>query len=325
MTWINQYTPPSTTCWQGRNDLPTAACFFQTIQLINLLEAIPAVSGVAFGFIGFCCDEGIRRNFGRPGAASGPRAIREALAKLPIPCQSIVYYDAGDIICTDDHLEEAQAALAHAVNMLLHQHIIPIVLGGGHELAWGHYQGIAKCYPDKQLGIVNFDAHFDMRPLTASQKGSSGTPFLQIAKAHDDHHQRFNYYCIGIQEAGNIPSLFTTAKQYQVSVLSANDLHLHPTTNHAHFIENILLQNEILYVSLCLDVFAAADAPGVSAPQPLGLTPWQVVPLLRHLAQSGKVMSYDIAEMSPTYDIDQRTAKLAAHLIYEMIHSHTLL
>jgi len=60
----------------------------------------------------------------------------------------------------------------------------------------------------------------------------------------------------------------------------------------------------------------------VSAPQVLGLTPWQIIPYLRLLAQSGKVISYDIAELSPHYDIDQRTVKLAAHLIYEIILHH---
>jgi len=45
-------------------------------------------------------------------------------------------------------------------------------------------------------------------------------------------------------------------------------------------------------------------APGVSAPQPLGVLPWQILPLVRQLAASGKVVSYDIAELSPKYDID---------------------
>ena len=77
-----------------------------------------------------------------------------------------------------------------------------------------------------------------------------------------------------------------------------------------------------MYLSLSLDVFSPAFAPGVSSIQPLGLNPWHVIPLLRQAAASGKVVSYDIVEHAPRYDIDHRTAKLAATLIYEIIHHH---
>ena len=148
-------------------------------------------------------------------AAEGPNAIRTVLAKLPVQRQQIICYDAGNISCTDGDLEHAQKALAEAVHILLKHNITPIVLGGGHELAWGHYQGIAKKFPNEELGIINFDAHFDMRPLLPDDKGSSGTPFLQIAHAHEKARRSFDYNCIGIQRAGNIPLLFATAEECQ--------------------------------------------------------------------------------------------------------------
>jgi formiminoglutamase len=87
-------------------------------------------------------------------------------------------------------------------------------------------------------------------------------------------------------------------------------------------VDHAVNQNQIVYVSLCMDVFAAAYAPGVSAPQALGITPWQMIPALRKLAASGKVISYDLAELSPPFDIDSRTTKLAANLIHNIIHYH---
>jgi formiminoglutamase len=75
-------------------------------------------------------------------------------------------------------------------------------------------------------------------------------------------------------------------------------------------------------MSICLDVFSAAVAPGVSASQPLGVMPWDIISFVRQLASSGKVVSCDIAELSPRYDVDHQTAKLAAILIYEFIHHY---
>lgn len=322
MTWHSRYIPPDPSQWQGRADIPPSSCFFQIMQMLDLRTNIPENRNKrAFGLLGFCCDEGVRRNLGRPGAALGPAAIREILAKLPVQKHGLLCFDAGDISCTDGDLESAQQALGEACALLLAHNIIPIVLGGGHELAFGHYQGIVKKFTKEKLGIVNFDAHFDMRPVV-NNLGSSGTPFLQIAQAHKTSGLRFDYNCIGIQRAGNIRLLFDTAKKYGVHTLLADDLHQGYTEKCATFIDRIIDENDIIYISLCLDVFAAPYAPGVSAPQPLGLTPWQIIPWVRQLAASGKVISYDIAELAPQYDLGLKTAKLAANFIYEFIHYH---
>jgi formiminoglutamase len=323
MSWNSRYIPPDKNQWHGRPDTPPSACFFQIMQTINLLDHKPIdKSQPTFALLGFKCDEGIRRNHGRAGAAEGPNAIRQALAKLPVHKQTFRCVDVGNIVCPDEDLEASQHALADVVAILLRHGVIPIVLGGGHELAWGHYQGIEKVWPKLDLGIVNFDAHFDMRPLLPNEKGSSGTPFLQIAKAHETEKKRFDYNCVGIQHTGNIRQLFETAKQYHTKFILADELHQGQLEKCVDFVDRIIDQNEIIYTSICLDVFSSAFSPGVSAIQPLGLWPWHVIPLVQKLAASGKTITYDIAEMSPRYDIDQCTAKLAANLIYEIMHHH---
>lgn len=323
MTWNSRYLPPDPTQWQGRADSPANSCYFQTVQMLNLLEHKPLdFKQTAFALLGFRCDEGIRRNNGRIGAAEGPSAIRQALAKLPVQKNNFLCFDAGSITCQDSDLEETQEALAEVIALLINKKIIPIILGGGHELAWGHYLGIARVYPQLDLGIINFDSHFDMRPLLPEKKGSSGTEFLQIAEAHRQAKRRFDYSCVGIQHSGNIRQLFETAKMYNTKIILADDLHQGLVEKCFDFIDRIIDQNALVYMSLCMDVFAAACAPGVSNIQPLGLMPWHVIPLIRQLASSGKVISYDIAELCPRYDIDQCTAKLAAILIYEIMHHH---
>jgi formiminoglutamase len=127
---------------------------------------------------------------------------------------------------------------------------------------------------------------------------------------------------IGIQHAGNIRQLFETAKKYNTNIILADELHQGQQQKCVDFVDRVIDQTEMIYLSVCLDVFSAAYAPGVSAAQPLGLAPWDVIPLIRQLATSGKVVSFDIAELSPRYDVDYRTARLAANLIYEIIHHY---
>ena len=76
-----------------------------------------------------------------------------------------------------------------------------------------------------------------------------------------------------------------------------------------------------IYITIDLDGFSSAFAPGVSAASPFGFTPEMVLWLLQKILLSGKVISLDIAEMNPEYDRDGQTAKLAAGLVHNIIQS----
>lgn len=324
MSFESRYVPPDPRIWQGRADIPSDSCFYQHIRLLNLLSQEPEkLSDITFAIIGFKCDEGIQRDLGRVGAFEGPTAIRQRLASLPVQKPNIQIYDAGNIICSDHDMETSQQALAEVVAFFLAKEIRPIVIGGGHEMAWGHYQGIAKTWAkEKRLGIINFDPHFDLHPMHPTNRGSASTAFYQIAQSHLAEQRHFDYNCIGIQHAGDIKQSFDIAKKLKVKYILADELHQGLQEKCFDFIDRVIDENDILYLSLSLDVFAPAFAPGVSSIQPLGLNPWHVIPLLRQVASSNKIISYDIAEHVPRYDIDHRTAKLAASLIYEIFHHH---
>ena len=74
-------------------------------------------------------------------------------------------------------------------------------------------------------------------------------------------------------------------------------------------------RNDALYLTIDLDGFSSAYAPGVSAPSPMGFSPAFAVKILNFLMQTQKVVAVDIAELNPRYDRDQCTAKLAARIV----------
>lgn len=318
------YVPPDPNLWQGRTDALPFEQLYQHVQPISLDCLTTSNVQCGFAIVGFCCDEGIRRNQGRPGAFEGPQAIRKMLGKLATHFfHPLSLFDVGNIVCTDHRLEEAQQALGTVVAQLLKHHLLPIVLGGGHETAWGHYQGLST-HATASLGIINIDAHFDLRALTKDFKGHSGTPFLQIAEHCKTQGIPFDYFCIGIQKHANTQSLFETAKRWNVNYLQADDLILKPLES-AATLDKFLAAHHNIYLSICLDVFGIAFAPGVSAPQALGLTPWQLLPLLQKISQSGKVIAIDLVEVSPPLDHDNKTAMLAASLLMSYLQTISLL
>lgn len=312
---LSNYENANPSLWQGRNDTANKERFFQKIQFINTPGALITKEKKTI-LIGFASDAGISRNLGRPGAKLGPDQIKAQLAKLPCT-EELELIDLGNILCEEDNLESAQTQLAELIHFCHQQGHKTIALGGGHEIAWAHYQGLSTHYP--KLGIINFDAHFDIRPYHKGQQGTSGTPFSQIAAYCETHQLPFNYSCIGIQKLGNTHSLFERAKQLNVNYLLAEEVYEQSLAWQFAFLDDFMLNLDHIYLTLCLDVFAECFAPGVSAPQPLGLTPWQILPLLKYIIQTGKVVSFDIAELSPPLDQDQKTTRLAAQIIAELL------
>ena len=309
------YNPPSDALWQGRKDSLAHERFFQMVNLIDLNTQTIPDSDKGTIILGFGSDEGVRRNEGRTGARTGSDAIRRQLGKLAVH-QAPPLIDIGNIVCDDRQLETAQDQFAALMTHCQQLGYKTIALGGGHEIAWAHYQGLAPVYPD--IGIINFDAHFDLRPNNPS--ATSGTPFWQIQQYCQTHSLNFNYCCLGVQPAANTKTLFDSAHEHHVSYLTADEIMEESIAWQKAFLDDFILRHEHLYITLCLDVFAESYAPGVSAPQAMGLTPAQVLILLKYMTQTGKVVSLDIAELSPPLDKEQQTARLAANILAKFLN-----
>ena len=323
------YSVVDQSLWDGRIDSESDYDSFRWHQWIKFLdlanENLEAYQGkLGFAFLGFECDMGVNLNKGRTGAAKGPRSIRKELANFP--CQfpkEVALFDAGNISCEGLDLDQAQDALAQAVSKILSLNLFPILLGGGHEIAFGHYKGILDHVmnnEDKQnIGIVNFDAHFDLRPYPKG--GTSGTMFRQIADLSEENDLDFSYFCVGIQKHANTVNLFDTADKLGVEYIFAKDMINMDSYAMIERLDDFLQEQDHIYVTLCSDVFSSAFAPGVSAPQALGLDPENVLILLKYLLRSKKTISFDIAEVSPRFDLDNTTANLASVFIFTVVHT----
>ena len=327
---LKNYTVTNAKFWTGRIDDPNDLDSLRMHQIIQLLD-LTELKSIEFElskfnicFIGFCCDEGIIRNLGRKGAKHGPEYIRKEFANLPVTFgNEVEIYDAGDIFCLGNNMEEAQGQLEIAIEIILDNKLFPIVLGGGHELALGQFNGIInhlkKHTKNPNIGIINFDAHLDLRPY--KNEGSSGTMFSQIADKCLAERLKFAYMCLGVQTYANTISLFKKADSLEVKYIFAKDFDENNFVNISAELNNFIKKHEHIYVTICSDLFNSAFAPGVSAMQPFGVNPEIALKFLKEVLKSNKVISIDIAEVSPRFDQDKRTAKLVAVIIYAIINT----
>lgn len=335
------HTPADMTQWTGRAEP------FETARARYWYQLAQPYEAQHIGLIGFACDQGVRRNQGRVGARAAPPLIRQAFATLPVIADlqqrfdsqlSTLLGDAGDIHCDDNDgfadsiLEQAQIKYADAVSTIVKQGGLPIGLGGGHAIAYGSFLGLWQALEKANdttistntaptIGIINFDAHLDIRQ---SDVATSGTPFRQIAEHLDAHDQPFHYCCIGVSRFSNTAALFDRAEQLGVQVISDEDCHYKPWDTITEQVKSFIDQVDIIYLTIDMDCLPSSVVPGVSAPAAFGIELGFVERMVKLIVSSGKVKMADIAEINPTFDVDSRSCKVAARLLATIVEQHLL-
>jgi formiminoglutamase len=272
--------------------------------------------------IGFPIDDGVQRNGGRVGAAQAPDAIRAVLYRLtPADAPSgqdirrLSVLDLGNLrpLAT---LEDSQAALGSVVGQVLEAGAVPIILGGGHETAYGHYLGY--CNAGMRPSIVNLDAHLDVRPSIGG-RGTSGTSFRQAIEHATNPLRPGRYTCLGVQPPQVSAEHWNYCHRRGDLLTPADDMR----GKCAEFFERACSTlgqfGEPIYLSIDADVVSTADVPGVSAPNPAGLAGHELLTCARQAGVNPAVHSLDLVEINPVYDIDQRSSRWAATMVWQFL------
>jgi len=309
------YHPTDPKIWTGRIDSRSdfdQFRFHQVAQCLDLNNISPKNQTI---LLGFASDIGVQRNGGRIGASKGPEHFRSSIGSLCWHGGTDGFVDAGNIIPENEDLETGHAELGKAVHHILETENTPFVIGGGHETAFGHFLGISSFLkqhnPKAKLGILNIDAHFDLRP----HKGipHSGSPFLQAHEHAEQIDLDLKYFVYGINQDNNTKSLFNEADELGTEFCLNTEV-FNDEKKSLEKVQEFIDGRDFIYLTICLDVFEAAIAPGVSAPAWNGLNLNHALNIIRLLKNSGKIISADICELNPTFDANGQTAKTAGSL-----------
>jgi formiminoglutamase len=276
--------------------------------------------------VGFPQDEGVRRNHGRPGADEAPREIRHWLYRLTpwdgtqdADLASLRPLDLGDLrrggVAGND-LEATQAALGEVVGALLLAGVVPIILGGGHETAFGHYLGYVRA--QLPVGIINLDAHLDVRPWQLGQ-GHSGSPFRQALEHPDQPLRGDRYVCLGTQPFSASREHAAYLRRKGGVIRWAPEVRGRLREAFTQECERLAALGCSVHVTLDGDVVRAADVPGVSAPNPLGLSGEEVAACARAAGESTAVSSFDLVEINPRLDRDGQSTRWAASAVWHFL------
>ena len=272
--------------------------------------------------IGFPQDEGVRRNGGRPGSADAPREIRRWLSRLvPWECENGTDLtrrpplDLGDVRLAGS-LEETQAALGEVIAAVLKSGAVPIVLGGGHETAYGHYLGYVGA--GLPVGVVNVDAHLDVRPFPEG-RGHSGSPFRQMFEHPTHPLPGDRYSCLGVQPHATARAHWDYCNQQGCAVHTADEVRDSLTEYFLGAVDHWSDKRLSVMLTLDADVVSASDVPGVSAPNVSGLSGDELLELAREAGSLSEVKSLEIVEINPHFDRDGQSARWAALVVWNFL------
>jgi agmatinase len=263
----------------------------------------------------------------RPGARFGPRALRAqaydpGTYHLDLGLEVfewLTVVDYGDAHCPHGQTERSHAAIRHRVHEVASRGIVPVVLGGDHSITWPSATAVAECLPGGQtLGMVHFDAHADTADSLDGNLASHGTPMRRLIESGAVAGR--NFVQIGLR--GYWPGAET------FGWMRGQGMRWHTMQEVwergiqavlADAVREALDGADRLYVSVDIDVLDPGFAPGTGTPEPGGMTPADLLRIVRALAQRTDVAALDVVEVAPPYDSADVTVNNAHRVVYEFL------
>jgi formiminoglutamase len=270
--------------------------------------------------VGFPADEGVRRNGGRVGAAGGPAAMRRLMQRLGtvvnpeygIDLKKISILDAGDVEIPD--LETGHQNLTKRVSSLIRKGAIPFVIGGGNDQSYPNACALLE-NTQGDIGVVNIDAHLDVRPLKEG-KVHSGSPFRLLLEDSRFNGRNFVEFAAQGNQCSATHADYVSSRGGRIIWLSTL---LKNKECVAEQFEAVLAafssQCHSIFVSFDLDAVKSSDAPGVSAPGTVGLSAQDALEMCMCAGKNPKVRLFDLSEYNPAIE-DYRTGRLVGTMFY---------
>lgn len=256
-------------------------------------------------------DEGVRRSGGRAGAATAPAAIRKQFYRLTTFNIKKRVFDIGDVVIGST-LEDTHANHNSVVRKLLRDRKRLIILGGGNDISYPTGCAMAEVFgPEWWIG-VNIDSHLDVR---IAAERNSGTPYRQLLEG--GHLLPTYFYEVGFQSHFCSPIYYEFIRSLGVHRISLEllrsrtepDIELKEQIREKFIGHSSSLNT---FFGFDMDAVRMSDAPGTSAPSPLGLKASEFIQLVKYAASLANTKVIEFTEVNPEYDIDDRTSRLVA-------------
>jgi len=288
--------------------------FLDAPYLPNAQE-LPDFGGIDVALVGVPMDLGVTN---RNGSRFGPRALRTIERIGPYehvlrcaPFSEAKIADIGDVPMESRYdLARCHSDIEAFYKRLVAAGIRPLSVGGDHSIT----SSILKAVGEKQpVGLIHIDAHCDTAGPYEGAKFQHGGPFrLAVLDGVLDPDRTIQ---IGIR--GGAEYLWEFSYESGMTVIHAEEvagIGIEALVEKAR----LLVGDHPTYISFDIDSIDPGFAPGTGTPEVGGLSPGQVLALLRGL-KGINVVGADVVEVAPQYDATTNTAQIAAQMMFTIL------
>ncbi|MDQ2085776.1 agmatinase [Herbivorax sp. ANBcel31] len=246
----------------------------------------------------------------RPGTRFGPQKIREisiGIEEYSIymdkSLENVSFYDSGNLDLPFGDVEKSLKIIEDAAKEIVNDGKFPLFIGGEHLISVPVIKKVYEKYGD-ELVLLHFDAHADLRVDYLGCQESHASAMRRVI----DFMPSKNIYQFGIRSG--------TKEEFQFANENTNMFTLEVYEPLKTVINKI--KNKPIYVTLDIDVLDPAYANGTGTPEPGGISSNELIKSV-NILKDLDIVGFDIVEVSPHYDLSDRTALLAAKIIRDII------
>jgi len=298
-------------------------------KIADWITAWDGTAEVDFGIVGLPLS---KSSISHSGASMAPKAIRELFSAYStfvvedkINLNSLDVQDLGDILMHPTDILGSQERIEKTLTKLYDKQrkMIPLLLGGDHSVTAPSVKAFKKLIGD-EIGIIQFDAHHDIRNLEDGGP-TNGTPFRTLISSKIINPK--NLVQIGIRNYANAEHYSYEAESLGITVYPMQQVRTRSITD---ILTDALAvaskETKAVYVSVDIDVLDQAFAPGAVAIGPGGMDAWALLDALEWLGGKEIVRGLDIVCIDPTQDYRNMTSRIAVQLLLQFLRGkHRLL
>lgn len=284
---------------------------------------------------------------GTRGASLGVEAMK--IASLDLKSDLFRRYDSIEVENVNELLfdgaEHAYAKFIDGVLIMeervclevyeqIFDDFFPLIMAGDHSTAYGTMAGIKKANPKKRLGVIWIDAHADFHtPFTTPSGNMHGMPIAMACgidnfecKVNDPRGETLDYWeqikNVGMQGPKiNTEDLVFIAvrdtekpenyliNKYNINFIEVEDVRKAGAEAIATKALKMLAHCDLIYVSFDVDSIDSRFSTGTGTPVPNGLTIEEAKLLNSELCKDPKICAWEIVEVNPTLDTENRMAE----------------
>lgn len=278
-------------------------------------------------YFGYPDDQGVRRNRGRAGASGGPDSVRRHFYRMTLPADKpwedkLALWDLGNSAVSAG-LRETHSraeAICKAVGMSAR---VGIAVGGGHDFAAPTFRGFASAAPKAKWGLINVDPHLDTREAEGDTP-HSGNPFRFLID--EGALKGSDFVEFGARNNRNTRSAWKYCQDKKVNLFPLEEIRAKKTPVASLFQSALSkLSTKCSRIGLTIDMDSCCDAEGVSAAPVLGFSAWELCCFAAAAGKNPRVAYLEIAEVAPGLDVEERSSRIAAEVIFAFLQARSRL